>query len=256
MKHLEEVELMLYYYRDGDRVAEAEQHIAACSECHTRLKELSRDLESITISDLPERPPDYGIEVWNRIRAHLPEPQPRHPWWRTIPAWAVAGALATLVIAAFILGRYSRPPQNPPIVAHATNPQQVRERVLQLAVLDHLDRSQMLLIELSHASSDTDLDISQEQQHALELVAANRLYRTTAQQVGDNSMAGVLDELERVLLQIGHQPDKVSAKQLKQIQDQIQAQGILFKVRVIRTKMRDETTPRKRSEAIQKGPTV
>ena len=67
-----------------------------------------------------------------------------------------------------------------------------------------------------------------------------RLYRATALQVGDKRMASVLDDLERVLLEIGHQPAKVSAADLEQVQKRIQTQGILFKVRVTRTKVRDE----------------
>jgi hypothetical protein len=131
-------------------------------------------------------------------------------------------------------------------------PQQVRERVLLLAVGDHLDRSQMLLMELSHASGPGEIDISSEQQRAIELADANRLYRTTAQQVGDAGIATLLDELERVLLQVGHQPSSITAGDLKKIQDSIQSQGILFKVRVVRANVRKEATQRPRTTSSQK----
>jgi len=156
--------------------------------------------------------------------------------------------MAVLIVAAFVLGRFSRPPQQlgPPVTAN----QQNRERVLLVAVGDHLDRSQMLLVELAHASgAEGDIDISSERQHALDLAAANRLYRSTALQVGDKKMAGVLDELERVLLEIGHQPSRISAEDLQQIQDRIQSQGILFKVRVVRGKVRDQAAGPQRTQS-------
>jgi hypothetical protein len=115
----------------------------------------------------------------------------------------------------------------------------------------------MLLMELSHASGPGEIDISSEQQHAIELANANRLYRTTAQQVGDASIAALLDELERVLLQVGHQPSSITAGDLKEIQDSIQSQGILFKVRVVRANVRKEAAQRPRTTSSQmKGQTT
>ena len=46
-------------------------------------------------------------------------------------------------------------------------------------------------------------------------------------------MASVLDELERVLLDVAHSPKEVSAAQLETMQERIAAKGILFKVRVV-----------------------
>jgi hypothetical protein len=44
----------------------------------------------------------------------------------------------------------------------------------------------------------------------------------------------VLDELERVLLDVAHSPDKVTPAQFEAIQKKIEAHGILFKVRVVK----------------------
>ena len=57
---------------------------------------------------------------------------------------------------------------------------QVRERVLLVAVGDHLERSQMVLIELANAGAHTGVDISYEQKAAEDLLESNRLYRQTA----------------------------------------------------------------------------
>jgi len=110
----------------------------------------------------------------------------------------------------------------------------------------------MLLLELSHASEPGEIDISGQKQRAIELADANRLYRTTAQKVGDTSMVTLLDELERVLLQLGHQPSRLTSGDLKRIQDSIQSQGILFKVRVVRANVRKESAQRPRTASSPK----
>jgi hypothetical protein len=43
----------------------------------------------------------------------------------------------------------------------------------------------------------------------------------------------LLDELERVLLDVAHSPQQVTPVQLEGIRQRIEARGILFKVRVV-----------------------
>ena len=241
--HLQDEELILFHYHDGKDLSRVEEHLQSCAACRIRFEKLEKLLGSISVPEPPARSAEYGTNVWNRIRADLPDlPQPRRWWsWSAPPLrWAAAGALALLLVLAFMLGRYSLPAQPDANSTTKLSPKQAKEKVLLVAVGDHLDRSQMLLLELAHASGEGEIDISGEQQHALELASANRLYRATALQVGDKRMASVLDDLERVLLEIGHQPAKVSAADLQQVQKRIQTQEILFKVRVTRTKVRDE----------------
>jgi hypothetical protein len=258
MRHLADDELLLYHYRDGDDIEMAERHFTSCAECRSRLAAIEEVLKLVVAPSVPERGPDYGSEVWNRIRAELPELTRPQPWWAAIPHWAWAGAVAVVLVGVFLLGRYSFQRQSPMNVATnagvttASPAQHVRERVLLLAVGDHLDRSQMLLLELSHASEPGEIDISGGRQRAIELANANRLYRTTAQKAGDVTIVTLLDELERVLLQVGHQPSRLTARDLKRIQDSIQSQGILFKVRVVRANVRKESAQRPRTASSPK----
>jgi hypothetical protein len=77
------------------------------------------------------------------------------------------------------------------------------------------------------------VNISAEQHRAEDLLEENRLYRQTALQEGDAGLANILDELERVLLDVAHSPEEVTPAQLESIRHKIEAQGILFKVRVV-----------------------
>ena len=113
----------------------------------------------------------------------------------------------------------------------------MRERVLVVAVGEHLGHSERMLIELSNEAPNDpkqkQVDISAEQRRAEDLLQENRLYRQTALQEGDAGLASVLDELERVLLDVAHSPGEVTPAQLETIRKKIQARGILFKVRVV-----------------------
>ncbi len=232
MKHLSEEDLILHYY--GEPVAAA-IHITECDDCRRRFDELSEFLGGVQLPAPPAKPEDYGTAVWNRIRPHLPVTQPARPvWWLVPQRWAAVGAVAALVTAAFLVGHFAwRPrPAAPPVAATTT---QVKERVLLVALGDHLDRSQMLLLELTHAPAANQLELSTEREQASDLLASNRLYRQTAQHMGDTNTAAFLDELERLLIEVAHQPSPVTEAQVLQIQHRIEAQGLLFKVRVIRS---------------------
>ena len=116
----------------------------------------------------------------------------------------------------------------------AQSAEKVRERILLVDLGEHLDRSQMVLVELVSADdSSGSVDISSEQSRAEQLVSANRLYRQTAASTGDAAMASVLDELERVLVDIAAGPATVSQEDFDTVRRRIDSKALLFKVRVV-----------------------
>ncbi|HTS69238.1 MAG TPA: hypothetical protein VMO17_09660 [Terriglobia bacterium] len=232
MQHLTQDELVLYYYREKGVVdlRQAEEHLQSCDHCRQDLAGLTDMLAAMDSLPTPERDASYGAEVWTRIRPRLGEtPQKRRSFIFPIRIWALAGGLAVLLVAAFWGGRLWQQHQTPPVAAISVP---ARERILMVAVGDHLDRAQVLLVEVMNQESAGPINITQTKQLAQELVESNRLYRQTALHSGDPGRANVLDGLERVLLQLAHSPDQISAEELESLQHQIGAQGILFKVRV------------------------
>src|SRR5205814_5535511 len=131
--------------------------------------------------EVPERTERYGEDVWNRIRAQLPEQQKRS-WfaWPQMRRFVAVGALAALIIAAFLLGRITKPVQPDRIAQTPSSEKSKENKVLLVALGDHLARSQMILVELTHGPNSEDVDISSEQQRAENLLSDNRLYRQAA----------------------------------------------------------------------------
>jgi hypothetical protein len=244
MKHFTEEELIAY--REGEvsqRPAIAE-HLSGCEECRTELVRIEAVLAALDTLPVPDPGDEYGRRVWQQIAPRLPE-RPG-PWWQ---AWfeprrlAAIGTVAALILVAFLAGRITKH-SNPGNTAE--NREQVRERILVVAVGEHLGRSEMMLVELSNAepkdSKQKQVNISTEQRRAEDLLEENRLYRQTALQEGDAGLASVLDELERVLLDVAHSPQEVTPAQLDAIRQRIASRGILFKVRVVNKELRQRTT--------------
>lgn len=250
MKHVTEEELIAY--RDGDssgREAIA-AHLKECRECAREFEQIEALLSTLNTLPVPEPAEDYGQRVWQQIAPRLPEKKAK--WWEGLflpRRMAAFGAVAALIVLAFFVGRVSKGPVSGGETADAGT---VRERVLVVAVGEHLGRSEMILMELANAQPERGqklMNISATQKRAEDLVEENRLYRQTALHDGDTAMANTLDELERVLLDIANSPDEVTPAQFESLQKRIESKGILFKVRVVNQDLRGREKATKPSPA-------
>ncbi|HMD96511.1 MAG TPA: hypothetical protein VKM93_04155 [Terriglobia bacterium] len=249
LKHLSEPDLILYHYGEagGSSRAVVAEHMSVCGPCRALYRNLQAVLAAADVVEVPARSEAYEAEVWQRLAPRLAVASPEGAWQRfvehfrgrvwTPQVWAPVGgvaAVAVLVVTAFLAGRFwpGKPQPQPQNQAQAVSAQG-RDRVLLVAVGDHLERSQMVLVELVNTNPQRTVDISAERERATDLVAANRLYRLTAERSGETGVADVLDELERTLIEIANSPSKLSSPEFEDLRRRIEAQGILFKVRVV-----------------------
>jgi anti-sigma factor RsiW len=233
VRHLDEDERVWVQYEEPEAPAWAEAHLAECQACRDRQTELREalGLAALALDEGFEPPADYEQRVWRRLEPRLVRAR-RSRWLPArLPAWA---ALAAALLLAFLVGRYAAPPA--PSAAPLSAP--VRERILLVAVGAHLERSRLVLMELSNADPNTPVDISAERRSAQALLSANRLYRRAAQRSGEPLVAGVLDELERVLIDVAHRPDEPGPGELLELQERIAARGLILKVRVLDDSLR------------------
>src|SRR5262249_8882829 len=217
----------LIAYREGEP-ADREKiagHLRECEACRRELDRIEAVLQALSDFPVPDPGEDYERRVWQALAPKLPEKRAR--WWQV---WleprrlVTAGALAVMVLGAFVLGRFTKHPE--PAAPMATV-EQVRERILVVAVGDHLGKSEMMLVELANADpkdrKNKLVNISSEQRRAGDLLEENRLYRQSAQQQGDAALASMLDELERVLVDVAHSPGEITPAQLESLQKRIEA---------------------------------
>ncbi|HJZ98256.1 MAG TPA: hypothetical protein VKE70_17215, partial [Candidatus Solibacter sp.] len=62
----------------------------------------------------------------------------------------------------------------------------------------------------------------------------------TATRTGDTRIASLLDELERVLVDIRNSPSEVTPQELEAFRKRLEADGILFKIRVLGSNVRNQ----------------
>ncbi|HEX4228196.1 MAG TPA: hypothetical protein VHZ07_05970 [Bryobacteraceae bacterium] len=224
--HLNDEQLMDAYYGEFD----ASGHLTVCDECRGRFDRLRDVLDSFREYPIPERDPGYATAVWSKLLPKLPKDRPQR-WW--LQWWTWTPALAALLIITFVAGRLTERNSQ----AHGIS-EKARERVLLISLSDYLEQSQIVLANVENAAPGT-ADLAGERDRAHELLGANRLLRQAAEHLGDYADAALLDELERVLLDVANSPAHDSAANLDQLQQRIEREGLLFRVRITSTASRE-----------------
>jgi hypothetical protein len=248
--HLNEEALVDYYYGESTDAALIAQHLGDCHDCARNYSAIMRDLAEINTPATPMRDADYGQQVWDGIRGSLRAyPAPAKKRWFSFASsdqpkgfgqwkgFAAAAACALVIAVAFFAGRqWEHHNPQPGNIANGGN-DQGRQRVVLVVLGDHLDRSERLLVELKHAEPSAEGPIQAE---ARDLLAANRLYRESVKQSGDPTLANALDHLERVLIEVSNEPAGLSQARLDELQKEMNTDGLLFEVRVLRSRVRDD----------------
>jgi hypothetical protein len=282
--HITDDELAAHYYGELRDAAEARAaaHLEECEVCRASLAKLKRVMAAIDMVTMPEPPAGFEEKVWKRLQ---PAVSAERPGGSGISAWKLGawGSMAAgIILAAFVAGRMwpnegaiqsangargaNSAGANGAVAGGTTAPgsaagdgsggsgdeEAVRERVLRVDLGDHLDRTEQTLVEfVSRTDATRDGDT---QTRSEDLVAANRLYRGTAEVTGDRAVTDVLDDLERVLIEIAGVPSNAPASELEAIRKRIDARDLLFKLRVMRMELEQRASdPR---PAKRQGPTT
>ena len=230
MSHPSQERLILFHYEGSRSVS---RHLAACLPCRGRLGEIQRLLAAVDAAPVPERGEAYGRDVWRRLAPRLPE-RP-DPSWRGIfaPRLALPGALAAVALAAFLAGHFWRAAEQPAVVHSVAgaraDPARHRRRPPG-ALRGRPDRT-------APRSGPGSRRAGSIRARAEEFLAANRLYRQSANAAGERAVSDVLDDLERVLLEAAHGPS-FPAEEVENVRRRAEAEGVLFKIRVLGSRVR------------------
>lgn len=243
MNHLTDQELIEYGYGEGDRAA-IEKHFETCADCEKAYGALQLDLAEMKFVEPPARDASYGDRVWESLEGWLPAYPARKQSWLSGGLWrnlSFAAACAALLACAFLSGRMwerwqakivaeNRPPQA------QSNPRAPR-RVVVVVLSDHLDRSERLLVELKHADADNTEMVSPLRDEARSLLASNRICRKNVKQDDDPALATALDHLDRLLAEMANEPGGLNSATITRLQDEMNKDGLLFEVRVLRSRI-------------------
>jgi anti-sigma factor RsiW len=233
--HVDDDTLVLHATGDADDAVAVEAHLATCAECRERRAEIGGVMAAAR-PEVADPGPDFEARTWTRLQPALGPRRMRT--WKAPGAWV---ALAASLAVAFLLGRqFPEIPAPAPSPASAALGEAARERILLAAVEEHLERSQRVLVAASHADEPGELEPTRAV--AADLVRDNRLYRQTALRNGEARLVDVLDELERLLVDLSKAPGDAPSEDAKVLQKRVD--DVLFKVRVLGTRLRDRESPR------------
>jgi hypothetical protein len=249
MMHLSEEELIAHAYGEGE-IAAVKQHLAVCAECSNTYTAIESDLADMKFAEPPGRDAGYGEKVWSSLSGSLSAYESAKWNWLRGGRWrglSYAAASALLLACTFVGGRLweRKHAQNNAKISSQKNPQQVAHvlqpaRVVVVVLSDHLDRSERLLVELKHADAESIELASPLRDEARSMLAANRICRQNARQQDDPRLATALDRLDHLLEELANQPRSLNEATLARLQKEANADGLLFEVRVLRSRLPDQ----------------
>jgi hypothetical protein len=251
MTHLSEEELIAHAYGEGETAA-VKRHLEGCTECSNTYSAIKSDLAEMKFAEPPGRDAGYGEKVWASLSGSLPAYELATWNWLRGGLWrglSYAAACALLLACTFAGGRLWERKQAQSIakissqkkeqqVAHVPQP----GRVVVVVLSDHLDRSERLLVELKHADAENIEMASPLRDEARSMLAANRICRQNARQQDDPRLATALDRLDHLLEELANQPGSFNVATLSRLQSEANADGLLFEVRVLRSRLPDQQT--------------
>jgi hypothetical protein len=249
MTHLSEEELIAQAYGEGDTAA-GKRHLEDCAECSHNYTALQSDLAEMRFAQPPDRDAFYGEKVWASLSGSLRAYESakwnglRGAMWRGL---SYAAACALLLAFAFVGGRLweRKQAQTTARISSQQKQQQVvhshqPERVIVVVLSDHLERSERLLVQLKHADAGSIEMASPLRDEARNMLAANRICRKNARQHDDPELASALDRLDHLLEELANQPGGLNVATLERLRNQANADGLLFEVRVLRSRLPDQ----------------
>src|ERR1700757_2001213 len=145
MNHLSEEQIVLHCYGDAEDSEAVRVHLEACLACREEFERVQALLKQIEPVEVPEPSGIFEEKTWLNLRDRLPVKRPGfRQWFLSAPRWALAGAAVLLLATAFLAGRYLNRGEQ---IVHNDNTVN-RQKIVLVAVGDHLERSQMLLGEI------------------------------------------------------------------------------------------------------------
>ncbi|HEV8395964.1 MAG TPA: zf-HC2 domain-containing protein [Vicinamibacterales bacterium] len=254
-EHLADEDIVLDYYgeldaADRDRVR---THLAWCADCQHVDRDVRATLRLVDVTPAPEPPASFEREMWARIEPHLRTASLGSSWTARLralstgtihwPRLAWGGGIAAAMVLAFFVGRAGRSEAPEVSAARPAAFHAARERVLDAEVGDHFERSQRVLTDLVNIDPATPVVLASDQQRAADLVASGRVYRRTADALGERATSELLEDLERVLLDVANGSAEPTSREIESWRERIDQQDLVFRLRVVGAEMRRRQEP-------------
>ena len=256
----------LYFYNElplAER-AEVQAHIGRCAECRAALDDLSVIRAALAIRPDVATPPGGD---WSGFMARLdarivqeadadvakvegspPLAQVVRPWRRRVAPYLAAAAVLALVTVSSVVLLKQRAAEEPRVavveptavvqeqapdaqIVRASNPGLAGDPGLAAVSDQHFERSKLVVLGIATKDAG-QADWTYERELAGTLLSDTRLYRLAAEERGMQSLAGVMRDLELVLLQASMSEQRDTAS-LEHLQRLIRRRDLITKMEIV-----------------------
>ena len=241
------IELYFYDELEPDACASIERHLHTCRECGDALQELRVIREALAARPDVSSPESgdwsaFMSRLDDAIAAESPGRTRAEPVGRSYVSYLAMAAVLTLATVGVTVALRSRPapkePAGAPTASVQTPPARVpsasaENQAAEFEALseEHFERSKLVVLGLAtkDAARERASDWAYERELASSLLDDTRMYRLAAEDRGLTDIAGVMHDLEVVLLQTSMTND-ADPSALRQIQRFIQKRDLLEKM--------------------------
>ena len=244
-------ELDLYFYDELSAAErqDVERHLSGCADCRAALDELHAIGAALASRPDVSSPPSGDWSMFTsrldaalaRARAESPRvlafTSPTRPRYIQYAAIAALLALVTLSVTVAFRARQPITGSGAATIAEHAAPEAENDRSAFAAMTEeHFERSKLVVLGLAtkDAAHETPSDWAYERELATSLLDDTRLYRLAAEDRGLDGLAGVMRDLELVLLQTSLTDGK-DPSALPQLQRLIRRRDLIEKMSVVST---------------------
>jgi hypothetical protein len=227
LNHIHEEDLIAYQLHEAVDASAIRAHLETCPDCANTAESIAETLRVFSAEPVPLANLDHA---WQRLRGSMPPaavaPRRRVPVW----SWLAAPLLAGALLLAYVAAHHHPAPQDHTPVAHL-KPGPFTDQPRDPDLASHLESAERFLTEVSHSAGPLD---ETTRHQAQTLLLSNALYVRKANADGDLAEAAVLDQLDRTLTTLQHEPthpDKTeSGWHLRVAMD---TNGLLLDIRIL-----------------------
>jgi hypothetical protein len=254
------IELAFYGELSAPDRAAFERHVASCGQCRQAFEEMSiirdalagrpdvaappggewsgfmsrleRAIETDAARDAGSAMPDPIAPL--SLPSRIPDPASRHRSYAVPVAMAALLALVTINVVFVARSRSASPPAA--ATAERAPASAAEDVAFEALSEEHFERSKLVVLGLATKDAEhvNAADWTYERQLAASLLVDTRMYRLAAEDRGLRSLAGVMRDLELVLLQTSL-TDETDPSSLPQIQRLIGKRDLLQKMESVGT---------------------
>jgi anti-sigma-K factor RskA len=242
-------DLELYFYDELslEKRGDISRHVSSCQDCRAALEELhairaalaSRpDVSAPASGDWSHFMSRLDLAIANE-RSQSPSVVPFVPRRRRLVEYmAIAALLALVTFSVAVAFRARHVPATPStaLTQHAVPASTKDNSAFAAMTEEHFERSKLVVLGLAtkDPQRESAADWAYERELATSLLDDTRLYRLAAEDRGLDALAGVMKDLELVLLQTSLTDDK-DPSALPQIQRLIKRRDLIEKMDVVTT---------------------